>query len=75
MRFENKTDVFRKALNPNQDQVGGVLTLGIKAVLGAHVISSVVIAAASTFADFFGYTNPSTVSTFFDVDGTTFVSC
>jgi len=49
-------------------------TLRIKAVLGAHVVSPVVIATASSFADVFVNTNPSTVSTFFDVDGTTFVS-
>lgn len=48
--------------------------LRMKAVFGKLVISTVVIAAASSFADFFGNANPSTVSTFFDVDGTTFVS-
>lgn len=47
----------------------------MKAVFGTLVISTVVIAAASSFADFFGNANPSTVSTFFDVDGATFVGC
>lgn len=47
----------------------------MKAVFGTLVISTVVIAAASCFADFFGNANPSTVGTFFDVDGATFVGC
>jgi len=72
MRFNLRITLFRKDWIPNKDHV---LTLWIKAVLGAHVVSSVVIATASSFADVFGNTNPSAVATFFDVDGTTIVSC
>ena len=72
MRFNLRVRLFRKDSTPNKNHV---LTLRMKAVLGAHVVSSVVIATASSFADVFGNTNPSAVGTFFDVDGTTFVSC
>ena len=66
--------MFPKRKEPPPGSCRFVLTLRMKAVLGTHVISTVVIAAASSFADFFGNANPSTVCTFIDVDGTTFVS-
>ena len=74
MRFENNTVMFSETKTPPGSS-GGILTCRMKAVFRAYVISMVVIATASTFADFFGNTNPSTVSTFLDVDGTTFVAC